>query len=126
MGSWVTVRNRSAEPSLVVRARWCSSFACKLRGLSLRRDLPDGQGLLLVETAESRWASAIHMVGMLFDLGVVWISGQGVVVDTRHARPWRVYVPGAPARYTLEARPAVLERVRVGDRLEFVADAPGG
>lgn len=126
MGSRVTVRNRSAGPSLVVRAIWCSSFACKLRGLSLRRALPDGQGLLLVEAGESRWGSAIHMFGMFFDLGVVWISGQGVVVDKRRARPWRVYVPRAPARYTLEADPSVLERVRLGDRLELVKDEAGG
>ena len=103
----------------MVSARWCSSFFCKLRGLSLRRPIPSGTGLLLVEGREGRWNTAIHMFGMLFDLAVIWLDAEGNVVDVRLARPWRVYAPRNPARFTLEALPEILERVAVGDVLDL-------
>lgn len=120
MVRWVLVRNRSQGGSLVVRARWCETFACKLRGLSLRRSIAADTGLLLVESRSGRWNTAIHMFGMLFRLGVVWLDADGAAVDVRRAEPWRVYVPRVAARYTLEASPEVLDRVSVGDVLEFV------
>jgi len=122
VAKWVLVRNRSRGQVLVLRARWCSSFACKLRGLSLRRPIPPGTGLVLVEGRPGRWATAIHMFGMLFSLGIVWIDELGRVVDLRRAEPWRVYIPQAAARFTLEALPEILEHVAVGDVLEL-ADA---
>lgn len=122
MPKWVRVQNASREGRVLARAQWCASFGCKLRGLSFRRTLPEGSGLLLVEVADTRWASAITMFGMRFGLGVVWINGDGLVVDVRHALPWRNYVPRRAARYILEAAPAVLEHVGVGDRVEFVFD----
>jgi uncharacterized membrane protein (UPF0127 family) len=108
----------------VVSARWCSSFFCRLRGLSLRKPIPAGTGLLLVEGREGRWSTAIHMFGMLFDLAVVWLDDQGNVVDAQLARPWRVYVPRAAARFTLEALPEILEHISVGDVLELGDAAP--
>jgi uncharacterized membrane protein (UPF0127 family) len=116
---WVHVVNSSRAGSRLARARWCSTFLCRLRGLSLRGGLHEGEGLLLVESRPSRANAAIHMAGMRFPLGVVWIDGEGRVVDTRLARPWGIYVPSRPAQYTLEAQPSVLEQVAPGDRLVF-------
>jgi uncharacterized membrane protein (UPF0127 family) len=124
MARWVDVTNRTRGRSAVVRARWCSSFLCKLRGLSLRRPIPAGTGLLLVEGRDGRLTTAIHMFGMLFDLAVVWLDGKGNVVDARLARPWRVYVPRAAARFTLEALPEILNHVAIGDVLELGDAAP--
>src|SRR3972149_11249764 len=101
MPRWVVVRNLSRGGTPVARARWLSSFLCKLRGLSLRRSLPAETGLLLVESRQGRWTTSIHMFGMLFDLGVVWGDGRGAVVGARRALPWRVYLPAAPARLPL-------------------------
>ena len=123
MTRWIQVVNRTRGDGLVARARWCDSFACRLRGLSLRRSLPEGEGLLLVEPRPSRMGAAIHMAGMFFALGVVWMSADGRVVQARLARPWRIYWPAAPARFTLEAHPTILEWVSAGDRLEFVDEA---
>jgi uncharacterized membrane protein (UPF0127 family) len=119
----VTVRNHSRGGLRVLRARWCASFLCKLAGLSLRRSLADDVGLILVEGREGRLATSIHMFGMFFDIGVLWVNRDGVVVDARHARPWRLYFPSSPAQYTIEGSPQVLESAAVGDRLEFVRNA---
>ena len=107
--------------TLVERARWCTTFSSKLRGFTLRRELQPGEGLVLVEKRESRINTAIHMLFVFFDLGVLWVDARGCVVDTALARPWRLsYTPRAAARYVVEAEPRIVEQVRAGDHLRFV------
>jgi len=124
MTHWVDIRN-STQDRGVVRARWCASFACRLRGLMFRRRLAPGEGLLLVERSAGRTQTAIHMAMVFFPLGVIWLDDDRRVVDKRLALPWRAYAPSAPARYVLEGEPGVLECVAHGDVLEF-SDAPVG
>jgi hypothetical protein len=125
MARWILVANRTRESHPLARARWCDSFACRLRGLSLRRRLSEGEGLLLVEARPSRLGAAIHMAGMLFPLGIVWIGPDQRVVDLVRALPWRIYWPATPAIYTLEASPDILDSVAAGDHVEFIDEPPG-
>ncbi len=107
--------------TLVERAKWCDSFGSKLRGFTWRRVLPPSEGLVLVEKQESRLNSAIHMLFVFFDLGVLWVNEEGCVVDKRLAQPWRLsYAPRRPARYVVEAAPGILEQVSVGDHVRFI------
>ncbi len=115
----VEVRNRSRQGEILLTARWCRSVQCRLRGLTFRRQLPNGLGLLLVKARENRIESAIHMWAVFFPLGVVWMDTLGRVVDLRLALPWRVYLPRAPARYVLEGPAAMLGSLALGDVLEF-------
>lgn len=120
MSAWVGVYNRSRRSAFLVRARWCRSFFCRLRGLMFRRELASGEGLLLVEARPSRMGTAIHMLFVFMPLGVVWVDADFRVVDRVLARPWRpLYVPAAAAQYILETRPDVLESVDIGEVLEF-------
>ncbi len=64
------------------------------------------------------------MFAVFTELGVAWLDRNGRVVDVRIAKPWRLYAPSAPAKYTLEGSPSMLESLAVGDQLEFVPDAP--
>lgn len=102
-----------------MRARWCERFLCRLRGLTFRRALGEGEGLLLVDARETRAGSAIHMWGVWIALGVAWLDAQSRVVDRRLAQPWRLYLPAAPARFVLEGHPSMLDRLELGDCLEF-------
>ncbi|MDX1687796.1 MAG: DUF192 domain-containing protein [Candidatus Promineifilaceae bacterium] len=105
---------------LVERARWCNSFTSKLRGFLFERTLDDGEGLVLVEKRDSRMNTTIHMLFVFVELGVVWVNGDGEVVDAARARPWRLsYTPQAPARYVIETHPDVLHEVTVGDHVRF-------
>jgi uncharacterized membrane protein (UPF0127 family) len=116
----VVIHNLSQTQVEPVRAGYCASFMCQLRGLSFRRSLPDHWGLLLVQRRESRLDAAIHMLGVLMDLAVVWIDSAGNVVDVQLARRWRLaYMPKRPARYVLELAPGDLENYKVGDRLRI-------
>ena len=112
--------NTATGETIVSRACWCNTFATKLRGFTFRRVLPPGEGLVLVERKESRVNTAIHMLFVFFDLGVIWVNAAGEVVDKTLARSWHLsYTPQAPARYVIESHPEVLERVTVGDKLNF-------
>lgn len=115
------IEHVESERTLVERAKWCDSFASKLRGFTLRRELSPGEGLVLVEKRESRLNTAIHMLFVFFDLGVVWVDEGGCIVDKTLARPWRLsYTPKSAARYVVEADPEIIEQVSVGDHLRFV------
>ena len=112
--------NASTNSVLLSNVTWCASFLCRLRGLMFRAALAEGEGLLLVERRDSRLDTAIHMFFMRFPIGVVWLDAGFRVVDTCLARPWRpYYAPRAPARYTLETSPALLDKIAIGDELKF-------
>ncbi|MBI2975626.1 MAG: DUF192 domain-containing protein [Chloroflexi bacterium] len=113
---------KNAGIALLTRVKWCDSFLCRLRGLTLRGPLADGEGLVLVERRESRLDTAIHMFFVNFPIAVVWLDARYRVVDTCVALPWRpIYVPKAPAQYVLEAAPALLDHLSPGDELEFIS-----
>jgi uncharacterized membrane protein (UPF0127 family) len=60
---------------------------------------------------------------MFMEIAVVWLDSSGKVVDKKLAKPWRLaYPPSSAAQYYIEARPALLERVQVGDVLKFDED----
>lgn len=102
---------------LPLQVRRCDSFQCRLRGLMFRRRLRPSEALLFIEARESRTATAIHMFFVFCSLGVVWLRSDGTVVDKALAKPFRpFYAPCAPARFYLEAAPAVLDQVSVGER----------
>ncbi|MEW5870128.1 MAG: DUF192 domain-containing protein [Chloroflexota bacterium] len=117
---WVTIHNLTHSGIAPVQAHYCDSFFCQLRGLTFRRVLPPDQGLLLVQGRDSRLDSAIHMLGVYFDLAVVWINQDEEVVDVKLARRWRpAYVPKRPARYVLELAAERLNDFHIGDRVKI-------
>ena len=120
MPEQVLIHNLTSPDTPPVQARYCSSFCCRLRGLTFRRSLPSREGLLLVQGRDSRVDSSIHMLFVWFDLAVVWINNAQQVVDIRLARSWRpAYAPARPARYVLEISPERLGDFNVGDQLQF-------
>ena len=76
--------------------------------------------MVLVEKRESRLDTSIHMFFVSFPIAAIWLDARFQVVDTCLAEPWRLfYASRAPAQYALEASPFLLQKVSVGDELEF-------
>jgi uncharacterized membrane protein (UPF0127 family) len=116
----VAICNLSRPGTSPLTVIYCSSFLCRLRGLTFRRQVPPEEGLLLVQPRDNRLDAAIHMLGVFTDLAVVWINNAGQVVDTTLALRWHLmYFPRYPARYVLEMNPARLGDFKVGDRIEI-------
>jgi len=125
MPRFVNLRLRSTGVVVVSGARWCDSFFSRLRGLMFRERLNPGEALILVEPSESRAATSIHMLFVSFPIAAIWINSKGRVVDKVEAQPWRpYYAPREPARYTLEAAPALLEKISIGDEFDFEDASP--
>lgn len=120
MKKFVEVQNLSRTLSNPLKAVFCDSFFCRLRGLMFRRLLPLEEGLILVYRSDSRMDASIHMMFVNFDLAVIWINAAGEVVDTVLARQWKLaYIPKAPACYVLEIVPQRLSEFQTGDRVQF-------
>jgi uncharacterized membrane protein (UPF0127 family) len=106
-----------AKPACV---GYCDSFLCRLRGLMFRSRLAQDEGLLLVQSRDSRIDSSIHMLFVPFDLAVFWINSRMEVVDKVIAKSWRpAYFPKAEAKYILEIHPDRFNDYKIGDRVEF-------
>jgi uncharacterized membrane protein (UPF0127 family) len=100
----------------------CDTFWKRGCGLMFRgrRAVAGDQVYLFVEGAESVARATIHMLFVFFPIAVVWLDGERRVVDKALARPFRpYYAPRQAAQYYIEGHPSLLERVRVGDRLDF-------
>jgi uncharacterized membrane protein (UPF0127 family) len=120
MSCEINITNLSRPITQTIRARYCDSFCCRLRGLTFRRSLPKRTGVLLVQSRDSRLDASIHMLFMWMDLAVVWIDSSFRVVDVRLARRWKLaYLPQRPARYILELPVDCQTDFEIGDLLKF-------
>jgi len=116
----VLINNLSRPLASPIQANYCSSFVCRLRGLTFRRRIEPSDGLLLVQKRESRLDASIHMLFVWMDLAIVWMNNEKVVVDMRHARRWSlIYSPQTPAKFVLEINPDHSNGIKIGDQLDF-------
>jgi len=116
----VFVHNLNKPALRAARVEYCDSFFCRLRGLMLRPRLARDEGLLLVESSDSRLETSIHMLFVNFDLAVFWINSSLIVVDKVLARAWRpAYFPRVAAKYTLELHAGRQDDYAIGDRVEI-------
>jgi uncharacterized membrane protein (UPF0127 family) len=114
------VKHSESGQVLIAKAKWCTSFGEKL-GFSFQRRLGENEGLVLAYGKDNRVDTSITMLFTFFDLAAIWVNGAGDVVDTVHAKTWRLsYVPQTPARYVIEGQPRLLLQVKIGDHIEFV------
>jgi uncharacterized membrane protein (UPF0127 family) len=117
---WTPVWNETRGERLLAHVYHCTSFPCRLRGLTFRRRLGADEGLLLVGSRESRAEAAIHMFFVFFPIAVIWLDAERRVVDKKLARPFRpYYAPQRPAQYFLECHPHALDKVEIGHQVTF-------
>ncbi len=120
MSRIIHVRNLDIPSQTPLQIKYCESFLCRLRGLTFRRELSPTGGLLLVQNRDSRLDTAIHMLGVSFDLAVIWIDSSMTVVDKVLAKSWRLaYTPQKAARYILETHPDRLDEFEIGNKVQF-------
>ena len=109
---------------ILARARVCAGFGSRLIGLSFQGQDAIHEGALFICSSPGRLAAAIHTLGVRSQIGVVWLSRDRKVVDKKLAKSWRfAHVPSAPAMYYLEAEPAILDLVEIGDQLRMTEAA---
>ncbi len=108
------------QPEIKISVTWCQSFFLKLKGLMFVPSIPDGTGIILVDSVESRINTSIHMLFMNFDITTVWINSKKQVVDVVYAKKWHLaYLPKKPAQYVLELNSSHINDFHIGDQLSF-------
>lgn len=113
------IKNNS-KPNLSLRTKIADTFFSKLMGLMFIKKLEENSGLLLSDHYESRINSSIHMLFMNFDLCVVWLDKNLLVVDVKKAKKWRpAYFPRAAAQHVLETGVTHINDFSIGDQLSF-------
>jgi len=120
MSRTIHVRNLDIPSQAPLQIKYCASFICRLRGLTFRSPLSPTEGLLLVYKQDSRLDTSIHMLGVSFDLAVIWINSSMQVVDKVLAESWHLaYAPKEEAQYILEIHPDRLDEFQIGNKVKF-------
>ena len=114
----ILVNEKPLSPPIF--AEECKDFISRLKGLMGKRELKEDKGIILVQKSDSRMDSAIHMVAVFMDLGIVWINSQMIIVDKVVAKSWRpFYMSSQPAMYTLEVHPDRINEFAIHDKVTF-------
>jgi uncharacterized membrane protein (UPF0127 family) len=109
---------KSSSPFAVVNGKYCDTFWSKFIGLMFSRELKPDDGVILVENNETRINTAIHMMFMNYDITVLWLDKQMVIIDKVLAKKWvPFYFPKKPAQYVVELHQSKFSEYSIGDQL---------
>ena len=112
---------RSTKPYVTVNVKYCDTFFSKFKGLMFSRELKPDQGIIIAENNESRVNTAIHMMFMNFDITVLWLNKNMIVIDKVLAKRWALYYASKkPAQYVVELHQSKISEYSIGDKLEIV------
>ncbi|MGQ9572429.1 MAG: DUF192 domain-containing protein [Dehalococcoidia bacterium] len=117
------VVNVSKGTTVAAEAGLAKSFWARLVGLSCRRGLKEGEGLLLSP------CSSVQTILMRFPIDVIFVDGSGRVIKVVPAlKPFRMALGGPGARDALEvpAGAAASSNTAVGDDLAVEDNSQGG
>ena len=116
MTQFVELTNLRNKTTL--RIELANSFFSRFRGLMFRKILEPNTGIILSESTESIINSSIHMFFMRFDIGVLWLDRNYVVVDKCLAKKWRpAYFSRKPAQHVIEIPTSSMDNFLIGDKL---------
>lgn len=108
----------TSSPGTSINLKYCDSFWSKFVGLMFSKELKPDQGIILVEDHESRANTSIHMMFMSYDLTVLWLNKDLVIVDKVLAKKWMpAYIPQKPAQFVVELHPSKFSDYSIGDQL---------
>ena len=112
---------KSSSPFTVVNVKYCDTFLSKLIGLMFSRKLKHDHGVILVDNNETRINTSIHMMFMNYDITVLWLDRQMVIVDKVLARKWvPIYIPKKPAKYVVELHHSKFSEYSIGEKLILI------
>ncbi|HEY4669895.1 MAG TPA: DUF192 domain-containing protein [Tepidiformaceae bacterium] len=109
------VSNATTGARLAERAESATNHWTRFRGLMLRRDLPEGEGLII------RPCGSIHMMFMRFPIDAVFFDKEGRVTRVaRNVRPWTgMAMGGRGAKGVIELPVGAATGVEPGHHLQF-------
>jgi uncharacterized membrane protein (UPF0127 family) len=110
------ITNRTRRTLLGSRVKMADSWLGRLRGFLGRPEPQRGEGILLLP------CNGIHTMGMTFNLDVLFLDGEGKVLDLRRSiPPWRITPRVRGGRYVLEVPVGTIDAsgTEIGDELTW-------
>lgn len=109
---YVQVINATTGETLAERAELAETFLTRFLGLQGRKELPEGEGLVLAPT------NSIHMFFMRFAIDAIFIDeAQRVTRVGRRLRPWTIGPLAPGALYCIELPAGRAERTQPGHEI---------
>lgn len=95
------------------KVREADSFVSRFKGLMLKKNLEEGEGLLLKK------CGSIHTCFMRFPIDVIYLSADNVILAMETVGPWRIGKLIKGAKNTLELPEGYIEKLQTGAVLEM-------
>ena len=84
------------------------------------KSLPENGGILIPNKGESRINTSIHMFFMGYDITVLWLDKNRVIVDKALAKRWRpFYMSKQPAQYVVELHHDRYDDYAIGEKMAW-------
>lgn len=116
----ILIHNITSPAKIPIYAKICKSYLSRLRGLMFQNTISENEGLLFVNNRENRFNTSIHMLFMNFNLAIIWVNSQKIVVDTQLVKRWSfINIPKANAKYIIETNVIRLSDFHTNDELAF-------
>ena len=115
------IYNRTQNEALADSAELADTFFSRVRGLMFRRRIERPLIFVFDEGQEkSGQACAIHSLFVFFSFSAIYLDAKKRVVDVAVCGPFLSFMmPRSECAYLIEGEPGLVEKVRVGDVLEF-------
>jgi uncharacterized membrane protein (UPF0127 family) len=115
------IYNRTRNEALADSAEMADTFFSRARGLMFRYRIARPLIFVFDEGREkNRQACAIHALFVFFPFSAIYLDAKKRVVDVAVCKPFfSVMMPRSECAYLIEGEPALAEKVKVGDVLEF-------
>jgi uncharacterized membrane protein (UPF0127 family) len=116
----IILSNQTNPKILPLTLKYCDSFLSKFKGLMFINNLPPQEGIILVDSSESKINSSIHMFFMNFNITVLWLTKDLTICDKALAKKWRpAYFPAQAAKFVVEISENEYSNYAIGDILDI-------
>ncbi len=115
------IYNKTRNEALADSAELADTFFSRARGLMFRRRIEKPLIFVFDEGREkSRNACAIHSFFVFFSYAAIYLDEKKRVLETHVGKPFISFiVPQRECAYLIEGDPSLVDKVQVGDVLEF-------
>ncbi len=89
-------------------------------GLMFSRRLPPKECVILQITKPSRLNSSVHMLFVFQELDIIFLDEDYKIVDMVRLKPFTfLYFPRKAAKYIIETNDKIINKVSIGDTIEW-------
>jgi len=115
-----TIKVINERNDVILLCRVADTFFSRFCGLMFQKEISPDSGLILSESSESVLNSSIHMLFMRFNIAVIWLNKENIVVCKTLAKKWHpAYFSVKPANQIIETHTSNFVKFNIGDHIQI-------